>query len=107
MLDAATVAQQLLRNFNPKRSGDICLVLEPHWFVNDFDGSKVASTQGSPWRYDTYVPIMFAGWNISAKTINRQVETVDIAPTLALLLGTKLPSGSVGKPLTEAMSNLN
>jgi arylsulfatase A-like enzyme len=54
--------------------------------------------------YDTYVPIIFAGWNISARKINRHVETVDIAPTLALLLGTKLPSGSVGKPLEEVFN---
>ena len=51
----------ILRNFNPKRSGDIYLVLEPHWFVNDFDGLTVASTHGSPWRYDTFVPIIFSG----------------------------------------------
>jgi arylsulfatase A-like enzyme len=52
--------------------------------------------------YDTYVPIMFAGWSISAARVQQRVETVDIAPTLSLLLGTKLPSGSVGKPLIEA-----
>jgi hypothetical protein len=49
-------------------------------------------------------PSSFPVGTYQAKTINRHVETVDIAPTLALLLGTKLPSGSVGKPLTEAIS---
>jgi len=51
----------ILRNFHPKRFGDIYLVFEPDVFINDFDGLVVASTHGSPWRYDTFVPVMFAG----------------------------------------------
>ena len=92
------------RNFHPDRSGDIYLVSRPNWFINDFDGLKVTVTHGSPWRYDTYVPVMFAGMNISPQKIIRSVETVDIAPTLALIAGVKPPSGSVGAPLIEVFS---
>jgi len=95
--------QQILRNFNPKRSGDIYLVLEPHWFVNDFDGLTVASTHGSPWRYDTFVPIIFVGNGLTAKNIFREVHTVDIALTLAKYLEIKAPSGATGIPLTEVL----
>ena len=95
--------QQILRNFNPKRSGDIYLVLEPHWFVNDFDGLTVASTHGSPWRYDTFVPIIFAGNGLAAKYIFREVHTVDIALTLSKYLKVKAPSGATGSPLTEVL----
>lgn len=95
--------QQILRNFNPKRSGDIYLVLEPHWFVNDFDGLTVASTHGSPWRYDTFVPIIFAGNGLTAKNIFREVQTVDIALTLSKYLEIKAPSGASGNPLTEVL----
>lgn len=95
--------QQILRNFNPKRSGDIYLVLEPHWFVNDFDGLTVASTHGSPWRYDTFVPIIFAGNGLTAKNIFREVQTVDIALTLSKYLEIKAPSGASGNPLTEIL----
>lgn len=95
--------RQILRNFNPKRSGDIYLVLEPHWFVNEFDGLTVASTHGSPWRYDTFVPIIFAGNGLAAKTITREVQTVDIALTLSKYLRIKAPSGATGSPLTEVL----
>ncbi len=98
--DASPLAQQVLRNFNPKRSGDVYIIYEPHWGTT-FSGDVAVVNHGSPWVYDTYVPIMFAGWNISGKKVYRQAETVDIAPTLALLMGTKLPSGSVGKSLEE------
>ena len=97
--------QQILRNFNPKRSGDIYLVLEPHWFVNDFDGLTVASTHGSPWRYDTFVPVIFAGNGLAAKNIFREVHTVDIALTLSNYLKIKAPSGATGSPLTEVLDN--
>ncbi|MCZ6759791.1 MAG: alkaline phosphatase family protein, partial [Gemmatimonadetes bacterium] len=89
--------------YHPNRSGDIYVVFEPNRFINDFDGLMVATTHGSPWRYDTYVPIIFAGMGIPARRINRMVNTVDIAPTLSLLVGAKPPTGSFGAPLYEVM----
>jgi hypothetical protein len=95
--------RQILRNFNPKRSGEIYLVLEPHWFVNDFDGLTVASTHGSPWRYDTFVPIIFAGNGLPARTVFREVETVDVALTLSTYIRINAPSGATGAPLPEVL----
>ena len=79
----------VLRNFHVKRSGDVYVVFEPNWFINDFDGLVVASTHGSPWRYDSFVPVIFSGSNIRAQQIHRRVYTVDVARTLAAYLGTK------------------
>jgi len=93
--------QAILKNFNPNRSGDIYVVFKPHWFINDFDGLEVAATHGSPWRYDTYVPIVFAGMQVPAGHVQRRVLTVDVAPTLAAFLGIKPPSGAAGVPLVE------
>ena len=95
--------RSVVNNFNPKRSGDIFIVFEPNWFINDFDGLTVASTHGSPWRYDTYVPIVFAGMQLTPRTVDRKVHTVDIAPTLSSYLGLKPPSGAVGSPLEEVL----
>ncbi|MGB5630832.1 MAG: alkaline phosphatase family protein, partial [Woeseiaceae bacterium] len=94
----------VLRNFHPKRSGDVFIVFEPNWFINDFDGLVVASTHGSPWNYDTHVPIVFAGANLTPATVVRKVQTVDIAPTLSAYFDLKPPSGSVGKPLFEVLT---
>jgi predicted AlkP superfamily pyrophosphatase or phosphodiesterase len=93
------------RNFHPKRSGDVFIVFEPNWFINDFEGLIVASTHGSPWNYDTYVPIVFAGAGLEPAIVDRRVLTVDIAATLSALLGIKPPSGSVGNPLLEVVGN--
>ncbi len=97
------MTRSILRNFHPNRSGDIYLVFEPNVFINDFDGLIVASTHGSPWRYDTYVPVIFAGAGLKAATINRLVTPYDIAATLATWLNMKPPSGAVGEPLSEVL----
>jgi len=97
--------RSILRNFYQKRSGDIYVVFEPDVFINDFDGLTVASTHGSPWRYDTYVPVMFAGAGLQPRTLSRPVTPYDIAPTLAAWLGVKPPSGAIGTPLPEVLGN--
>jgi len=97
------MTRSILHNFHPKRSGDIYLVFEPNVFINDFDGLIVASTHGSPWRYDTFVPVIFAGAGLPAVTVSRPVTPYDIAPTLAAYLGMKPPSGAIGMPLQEVM----
>ena len=93
--------RSVVNNFHSKRSGDVFIVFEPNWFINDFDGLTVAATHGSPWNYDTHVPIVFAGAGLKPMIVDRRVHTVDIAPTLSAVLGIKPPSGSVGDPLAE------
>ena len=98
------MTRSVLRNFHPKRSGDIYLVFEPNVFINDFDGLKVSSTHGSPWRYDTYVPVIFAGNGVKPARVDRPVTPYDIAPTLSAYLGVKPPSGAVGAVLPEVLN---
>ena len=98
--------RSILRNFHPKRSGDIYLVFEPNIFIADFDGLTVASTHGSPWRYDSFVPVMFAGAGVQppdGKSVSRAVTPYDVAPTLSAQLGVKPPSGAIGEPLAEVL----
>jgi predicted AlkP superfamily pyrophosphatase or phosphodiesterase len=97
--------RSVVRNFHAKRSGDVFLVFEPNWFINDFDGLVVASTHGSPWNYDTHVPIVFVGSGMQPGVVQRPVQTVDVAVTLAAFLGIKMPSGAVGEPLVEVLAD--
>jgi len=106
-LPDTAINRAILNNFNPNRSGDIYIVFEPHWFIRDFDGLHVASTHGSPWSYDTYVPIAFGGMDIPAQRVVRRVGVVDIAATLAAYLGVKPPSGSAGVPLQEVFAEFD
>jgi hypothetical protein len=78
-------------------------VFKPAWFINDSDGLSVASTHGSPWRYDQFVPVIFLGPGMPPQRVFREISTVDVAPTLSAILGITYPSGSVGKPLVEVL----
>jgi len=59
-----------------------------------------AAHHGSPWQYDTYVPMTFAGYGIEP----RRVETVDLAPKLSAVFELKPPSGAAGKTLAEVLA---
>jgi len=97
------MTRAVLNNYNAARSGNIYVVFNPGWFINNLDGLSVAVVHGSPWRYDTYVPIIFAGYGIKPQTVSRRVHTVDVALTLATAIGTKPPSGAAGEVLPEVL----
>jgi Type I phosphodiesterase / nucleotide pyrophosphatase len=63
-------------------------------------GGNVAS-HGSPRDYDSHVPLLFAGFGVTPGVRSQFVRTVDIAPTLAQLLGVKVlePVDGVALPL--------
>lgn len=95
------IHQLVANNHNKNRSGDIYLVFEAHRFIADMEGLTVAATHGSPWRYDTFVPIVFAGYGLDDEVIYQQVSTLDIAATMAALLKIKAPSGATGQVLPD------
>jgi len=90
-----------LNNYHPDRSDDIYVVFQPEWFINDMDGLSVTDTHGSPWRYDTHGPVLFAGYGIEPQKVSRRVRAVDVATTLTAIAGTRTPSGATGEILLE------
>jgi len=86
-------------NHHVSRSGDIYIIQEPYWFL--FDKGPVAAMHGSPWRYDTHVPVVFMGPTIKPNTVYRLVHPVDVAPTIAALLGMTPPGSAQGSLLEE------
>lgn len=102
-LPDSPLIRQVRRNFHPKRSGDIYLVQEPYWFLYTDESIPLCAMHGSPWRYDTYVPILFAGANVPAQHVSRLVHPESIAPTLSAYLGIKPPSSAVKVILVEVL----
>lgn len=88
----------VIRGYNPRRSGDVAFVLEPGWYAA---GQIAGTTHGSPYTYDTHVPILFYGNGIKKGSSVRYHAITDIAPTLSMLLKIKLPSGCTGQPVAE------
>ena len=84
--DRWSVIQRIRASFDPKRSGDLYLVLKPH-IQPITDTSSYVSTHGSPWDYDRRVPVIFWRPGMAAAASDEAVETIDIMPTLAAMLG--------------------
>ncbi|WP_309622521.1 alkaline phosphatase family protein [Novosphingobium sp.] len=90
-----TLKERARASWDPVRSGDLVFMLArgitpiPEPMV----GAYVA-THGSPWDYDRRVPMLFWRPGITRFEQPQPVETVDIAPTLAAILGLSIPDGS-------------
>ncbi|MFC1580611.1 alkaline phosphatase family protein [Thermodesulfobacteriota bacterium] len=100
-LQSSRVLEQIQRNFHPSRSGDIYVAQEPYWFL--YSKGPIAAMHGSPWQYDTHVPVIFAGPGIPSKRVHRLIHPVDVAPTIAAFLGMTPPSSAQGTPLQEVL----
>jgi hypothetical protein len=67
-------------------------------------GSAEGTDHASPYTYDTHVPLAFYGTPFQPGTYRTHAEPVDLAATLASLLGINAPSHAVGRVLTEALA---
>ena len=88
----------MLRGFNSERSGDLEIILEPFW-IRQAEGA----THGSPYNYDTHIPLVLMGSRIAPGQYGGQAALNDLAPTLATLVDIEIPAGSSGRVLTEAL----
>ncbi|MEK7407645.1 MAG: alkaline phosphatase family protein [Acidobacteriota bacterium] len=93
------LGRRVLNGFYPQRAGDLFILTEPYWFF----GARGA-THGSPYSYDTHVPVIFMGPGVKPGRYHRAIRPNDIAPTLAALVEVETPSGSVGRVLEEMVA---
>jgi len=89
------------RAWHRELSGDLVVVTRPNWY---FSSGSAGTSHGSPYAYDTNVPLLLSGrkW-IRPGYYGQYAETVDIAPTLANVLRLRPPAGSEGRVLVEAL----
>ena len=95
------------RSWNPRVSGDVLVVQKDGWMFaakRDDTANPTSATHGSPWVYDTRVPVVFLGdaW-VKHGRYAQPAEPTDIAPTLAEILRISPPSGSEGRVLTDIL----
>ncbi len=91
------IDQRVLQGFHARRSPDVLVVHDPNWI------SGGGTTHGSPFSYDTHVPLIVWGPErlVNPGRYPRDAAIHDIAPTLADMLRIAQPSGSIGRVLDE------
>ncbi|CAM3115379.1 Alkaline phosphatase [Sphingomonas antarctica] len=90
-----TLAERARASFSPARSGDFLVLLKPRVTPIAVPTPGYAATHGSPYDYDRRVPILFWRKGMTGFEQPNSVETIDIAPTLAALIGLEVPAGDM------------
>jgi predicted AlkP superfamily pyrophosphatase or phosphodiesterase len=99
-VNSDAVARRVANGFHPQRSANLLVMPEPFWLFED-----KGTSHGTPYHYDTHVPIVFMGPGIKSGWYRKRAAVNDIAPTLAAILEIEAPSGSAGRVLDEALDS--
>ena len=83
----------LLSHFGP-RSGDVYYHMKPFWVER-----KTGTNHGTPYTYDTHVPLVWFGVGVKPGVYSQRVGVDDIAPTIARILGVLAPPRAQGRSL--------
>jgi predicted AlkP superfamily pyrophosphatase or phosphodiesterase len=89
-----SLAERFRASFDTERSGDLLIAPAPYVTMLPLASGYVAH-HGSPWNYDRRVPILFYWPGMAGFEQALPVETVDILPTLAALVGLAVPSAEI------------
>jgi predicted AlkP superfamily pyrophosphatase or phosphodiesterase len=93
------LGKKFLNSFSPEGSWYVLGVPDPYTV-----GSAAGTDHASPYTYDTHVPLAFYGLPFRPGTYRTHAEPVDMAATLASLLGINAPTHAIGRVLTEALA---
>ena len=90
-----SLAERAAASFDPKRTGDLLVILKSRVTPIPDPTRGYVATHGSIWDYDRRVPMLF--WWPGAKGYEQPlgVETVDILPTLASLIGLEVKPSEI------------
>ena len=93
------MGRKYLNSYSPEGGWYVMGVPQPYT-IGEVEGTD----HTSPYTYDTHVPLAFYGLPFQAGTYRTHSEPIDLAPTLASLLGINAPTHSVGRVLTEVLA---
>ena len=94
------VARRWLHMLPPEMPAAAVVTLKPYWYWSTVN----FATHGSPHDSDANVPIIFYGAGIKPGRSTKKALVVDIAPTLAEIVGVKPTEEHLdGRPLREAI----
>jgi predicted AlkP superfamily pyrophosphatase or phosphodiesterase len=93
----------LAHSYSPNGGWYVMVIPEAYQMQTQAAGG---TTHFSPWSYDRHVPLAFYGAPFTPGIYHGRVQPVDLAATLASVLGVNQPSASVGNVLTQAIHPL-
>ena len=99
-LPSGPVVAAIKKDYYWGRSGELVVTPKPGYI---FSTESNGTTSGSPFNYDTQVPLIMAGPGVQSGRYGQSSSPADIAATITSLLGIEPPSLSEGRVLSEAV----
>jgi len=90
-----SIADMSRRSYFPGRSVDVAFVFRPYMMDRD----RFGINHGTPWDYDTHVPLLWFGAGVTPGVHPEAVYVEDLAPTLAAHLAVPRPPQARGRRL--------
>lgn len=89
------------RGYDITQNGELVVNFKPAYV----EYSGTGTTHGSPYSYDTHVPMIFYGWGIKKGESHNKKVITQIAPTLAQKLKIPFPNGTEANVLEELLKD--
>ena len=90
--------QRMYRNMiHPELSPDLMILEKEHYLL----WREIGTTHGSPYTYDTHVPLIFSSSSYKHEIYEQRRNTVDVAPTIARILNVPYPEKVDGIPIKK------
>ena len=99
--DPFGLGRALSNSFHPERSGDVLMVMKPFHVL---ESEKGGTSHGTPWSYDSDVPIFLFGKGVKPGVYASTVHPTDVAPTMSAILEMGAPASNEGVVLFEALT---
>ena len=90
----------IAKGYDATEDGDMVILNKPG-YIDHFIAT--GTDHGTPYSYDTHVPLIFYGWNIPKGETHDHKVITQIAPTLAQKIKVAFPNGTEGKVLLEVL----
>lgn len=91
------VKEKISNSYYFRRSGDVQYFYKPQYVEGPANGVE----HGAWYPYDSHIPCVFFGWGVKPGRTYRETSMADITPTIASMLRIQMPSGCIGKAITE------
>jgi predicted AlkP superfamily pyrophosphatase or phosphodiesterase len=92
---------KIANGYDNTQNGDMIILDKPGYV----EYHETGTTHGTPYSFDTHIPLIFYGWNIKKGQSHAKKEVTEIAPTLAQKLKVAFPNGTKADVLLEVIDN--
>lgn len=97
-MDGLNSFERRMKNMiHPEKSADVFILMKENYCYK----YPYGTSHGTPYDYDTYVPLVFSNIQMEPQKVERPIATVDIAPSIASLLNIPIPNEVDGKTIFE------